>query len=244
MQRLNQLAKTFGFTPDSPLLTEAFTHRSYAVEHSLDYDNQRLEFLGDAVLEIIHTESLYRNYPDLPEGDMTKIRAALSCESTLAALARQLDLGGYLLIGNGEKECGGNDRDSTLCDLFEAVLGAIYLDGGLRAAENFVKPLFDAEFPDPRELLDSLNPKGKLQEFTQGRWHRPPAYRLLRSGGVQHLPFFEVEVTVENFVAPGRGNSRKAAEVDAAARMVRYLARHRVTPDRLEADHADHRTGH
>jgi ribonuclease-3 len=97
-----------------PLVREALTHRTYAVEHHLNYDNQRLEFLGDAVLEIIQTEYLYFRYPQLSEGDLTKIRSALSCESTLAAMARQQDLGNYLLIGNGEKECHGNCRESTL----------------------------------------------------------------------------------------------------------------------------------
>ena len=205
------------------LLREALTHRTYAVEHHLDYDNQRLEFLGDAVLEIIHTETLYRRYPDLPEGDLTKIRAALSCENTLASVARYLELGDYLLIGRGEKECGGNDRESTLCDLFEAVLGAIYLSCGLERAKEFVGASFEAEFPDPEKLLVTLNPKGKLQEFSQSRWHRTPEYRLLRSGGVQHLPFYEVEVHADRFAATGRGNSRKNAEVDAAGKLMKFF---------------------
>lgn len=206
------------------ILQSALTHRTYAVEHHLNYDNQRLEFLGDAVLEIIHTEFLYHRYPDMPEGDMTKIRSVLSCESTLAELARQLGLGKYILIGNGERECGGNDRDSTLCDLFEAVLGAMYLSCGMEYTREFIHRIFARDFKDPGRLLNTLNPKGRLQEFSQGRWHRTPEYRLFRSGGPQHAPFYEVEVRIDRFVASGTGNSRKNAEVDAAGRMVRFLS--------------------
>ena len=223
-KQLPHLVRKLGLPPEaSVLLQEALTHRTYAVEHGLKYDNQRLEFLGDAVLEIIQTESLYFRYPQLSEGDMTKIRSALSCESTLANIARKLDLGSYLLIGNGEKECGGNDRDSTLCDLFEAVLGAVYLGAGLEKAKSFVLDIMAEDFPDPRRLLLSLNPKGQLQEFVQRRWKRTPEYRLFRHGGPQHLPFYEVEVKVERFIALGSGSSRKLAEVDAATKMVMYL---------------------
>jgi ribonuclease-3 len=208
-----------------PLVREALTHRTYAVEHHLNYDNQRLEFLGDAVLEIIQTEYLYFRYPQLSEGDLTKIRSALSCESTLAAMARQQDLGNYLLIGNGEKECGGYDRDSTLCDLFEAVIGALYLACGMENARTFVHNIFDKKFDDPKDLLNTLNPKGRLQEFSQGRWRCTPEYTLFRSGGLQHQPFFEVEVQVGNFRAIGRGNSRKNAEISAAVKLVKFFTK-------------------
>lgn len=223
-KHISRLARELGIPAGAAvLLQEALTHRTYAVEHGLKYDNQRLEFLGDAVLEIIQTEYLYFRYPQLSEGDMTKIRSALSCESTLANIARQLNLGSYLLIGNGEKECGGNDRDSTLCDLFEAVLGAIYLGAGMERAKNFVLDIMNRDFPDPRQLLLSLNPKGQLQELVQRRWKRTPEYRLFRHGGPQHLPFYEVEVKVDRFLALGSGNSRKIAEVAAAAKMVMFL---------------------
>ncbi|MCI5779121.1 MAG: ribonuclease III [Lentisphaeria bacterium] len=225
-ERVPQLLRKLGMPREMlPLLQEALTHRTYAVERGLKYDNQRLEFLGDAVLEIIHTEYLYHRYPDLAEGDMTKIRAALSCEKTLAAAARKLDLGRYLLIGNGEKECSGNERESTLCDLFEAVLGAVYLASGLEGARRFVHGTMAADYPDPRRLLCSLNPKGQLQELVQGRWKRVPEYRLFRRGGPPHQPFFEVEVRVGPFVAPGRGSSRKLAETAAAVKMEAFLHR-------------------
>lgn len=227
VENIPVLGRILGFTPEQlPLLREALTHRTYAVEHHLKYDNQRLEFLGDAVLEIIHTEYLYHRYPDLPEGDLTKIRSALACEATLAEIARHLELGKYLLIGNGEKECGGFDRDSTLCDLFEAVLGALYLACGMEQTRSFVTELFKKEFTDPRQLLYSLNPKGRLQEFSQSRWRKTPEYRLFRSGGLQHAPFYEVEVRIDRYSALGTGCSRKNAEIAAAATLVQFFARH------------------
>ncbi|MBR7131047.1 MAG: ribonuclease III [Lentisphaeria bacterium] len=224
-EKIPALGRKLGLPPDKyDLLKEALTHRTYAVEHNLNYDNQRLEFLGDAVLEIIHTEYLYYRYPEMPEGDMTKVRSALSCETTLAAIARQLDLGEYLLIGNGEKGCGGNDRDSTLCDLFEAVIGAMYLACGLEKTRELVLRLFAVNFKDPRKMLNTLNPKGRLQEFSQGKWHQTPEYRIFRSGGPQHAPFFEVEVQVDRFVGTGSGCSRKTAEIAAAAALLEFLS--------------------
>ena len=222
--RTPELLRKLHLRPENlPVLREAVTHRTYAVEHGIRYDNQRLEFLGDAVLEIILTEYLFHLYEDLSEGDMTKIRAALSCESSLAKAARGLGLGDYLLIGQGEQDCCGNERESTLCDLFEAVLGAIYLCAGLEASRRFVLDRLERDCPDPKRLLLSINPKGQLQELVQSRWKRVPEYRLFRHGGPPHDPFFEVEVRVGNLVAPGRGGSRKQAEVDAAGKLAGFL---------------------
>ena len=146
------------------LLREALTHRSYAVENHLSYDNQRLEFLGDAVLEIVLTEHLYHLYKEYNEGLMTKMRSALVQQDALARLARKLELGSFLITGKGELESGGTERDSTLADLFEALLGAYYLDAGFDAARQFILAQFNAEFPEPHRLLTGLNPKGILQE--------------------------------------------------------------------------------
>ena len=224
MERISELAKRIGLPEQShDRLRDALTHRTDAVEHSVSYDNQRLEFLGDAVLEIIHTDYLFHLYPGLPEGDLTKIRSALACEGMLAKLARKLHLGKYLMIGRGEAASGGNDRDSTLADLFEAVLGAIYLEAGFEFARSFVLDLFRKYCPDPQEQLLSLNPKGRLQELSQRRWGGVPSYVLLRQSGLQHLPVFEVEVRIANLVAIGSGGSRKLAEVDAAHAMCNYL---------------------
>ena len=160
---INELkARLNGEVQWSARLAEALTHRSYAVENALAYDNQRLEFLGDAVLEIVLTEYLFRLYPECDEGAMTKIRSALVREAALARLARKLELGEYLQVGRGEKESGGADRDSTLADLFEAVLGAFYLDGGFEPVREFITAMFAAEYPEPRRLLGTINPKGQI----------------------------------------------------------------------------------
>ena len=227
MERISELAKIIGLPAEShKRLREALTHRTYAVEHGINYDNQRLEFLGDAVLEMIHTDYLFKLYPDLPEGDLTKIRSALSCEGMLADLARKLNLGKFLLIGRGDLGSGGHDRESTLADLFEAVLGAIYLEAGLDFARDFVLGLFKKYCPDPKEQLLSLNPKGRLQEISQRRWGCVPVYRLFRQTGLQHQPVFEVELHVGRFTVLGSGGSRKSAEIAAARIMCDYLKKH------------------
>ena len=208
------------------LLAEALTHRTYAVENRLDRDNQRLEFLGDAVLEIVLTDYLFRLYPECDEGAMTKIRSALVREAALARLARKLELGEYLLVGRGEKESGGADRDSTLADLFEAVLGAFYLDGGFEPVRDFITGMFAAEFPNPRTLLSSINPKGLLQEYSQARWGQPPVYTVLRTTGPEHQPVYEVEVSLHGHVAFGRAASRKQGESAAAQVLYLYLTEH------------------
>ena len=206
-----------------PHLAEAFTHRSYAVEHGLNYDNQRLEFLGDAVLEIILTEYLYNLYPDMKEGDMTKIRSALVQESTLAELAEQLKLGRFLRIGHGEQENGGAERRSTLADLFEAVLGAVYLDAGLESSRAYILPLFQKHTPEPCQLLTSINPKGSLQEYAQKLHLPPPIYRILNVSGPEHRPLYVVEVTFNAHSAVGEAPSRRQAECAAARKLYEFL---------------------
>ena len=226
MINCDELKKRIGFTGNSnQRLIEAITHRSYAVENNLKYDNQRLEFLGDAVLELILTEYLYDRYPDAPEGDLTKIRSGLVCEASLAAIARHIDLGKYLRIGRGEAELKGNTRDSTLADLFEAVLGALYFDSGYEKAKNFVITELEAVCSEPKQLLAELNPKGLLQELSQRRWGETPVYTVLRVIGPQHQPFYEMEVKLHCFVALGSGSSRKAAQMDAAKKLYLHLTK-------------------
>ncbi len=221
---IEELKKKLGFAGSwSQRLTEAITHRSYAVEKNLPYDNQRLEFLGDAVLEIILTEYLFRLYPEASEGEMTKIRSALVRESTLAQLARRYQLGEYLRTGKGEHDSGGANRDSTLADLFEAVLGAFYLDVGFEETKKFLTELIRAEFPDPSSLLDILNPKGQLQEYSQRRWGVIPHYSVLHITGPEHVPLYEVEVHLAGFNAIGRATNRKTAEGYAAQTLYRFL---------------------
>ena len=222
---LSRFKKLLKSTPRPELLREAFTHRTYAVEHNLSFDNQRLEFLGDAVLETILSEYLFNLYPDSPEGDLTKMRSALVCEPALAQLARKLQLGAELRVGHGELESRGAFRDSTLADLFEAVLGALFLGFGFETCKTLLLDLYSIEFPDPRQMLLDINPKGKLQELSQHFWNKTPAYRVFSQTGPQHDPVYTVEVTLNNWVARGLGKNRKSAEFDAAKNMYNYLAK-------------------
>ena len=224
---IEKLKKSLGVDLHNPaLLKEALMHRSYAVENKLSYDNQRLEFLGDAVLEIILTEYLYNVYPEADEGVMTKMRSALAQESAIAQLARRMKLGSYMYIGRGEAASGGSDRDSTLCDLFEAVLGAFYLDQGMERARQWLLELIKHEFPVPHRLLSGLNPKGTLQEYTQHKFGYPPVYQTLSVSGPEHNPVYDVEVTAGSQQAVGQGGSRRQAEFAAAAKLLDLLAQH------------------
>ncbi len=206
------------------LMREAVTHRSYAAEAQLKYDNQRLEFLGDAVLEIILTEYIFHKYPTSTEGVMTKMRSALAQQETLAGFARCLNLGSFLLMGHGERLAGGDDRDSTLCDLFESILGGIYLDGGLDEARKFVLFSVEHSCPEPHLVLVKLNPKGTLQEYAQHKWGAPPVYKLVESFGPDHARTFICEVSAQNFTAQGQGGSRRLAESDAAKNLIEIIA--------------------
>jgi ribonuclease-3 len=206
------------------LLREALTHRTYAVENSLNYDNQRLEFLGDAVLEIILSEYLFQLYPDSREGELTKMRSAMVNQSSLATLARKLDLGNYMIVGKGEKENGGIERASTLSDLFEALLGAMYMDSDLDTVRAFVLRLVKEEFPEPEKLLIDLNPKGILQEYSQKEWNEPPEYTILSVSGPDHAPSFNVEVKVGEHSARGSASNRKQAEIEAAKNAIMIIS--------------------
>lgn len=222
-----KLERVFGLHFNDPALCrEAFTHKSFAAEHNLKYDNQRLELLGDAVVQILMTEELYKRYADLQEGMLTRIRSALVNQDSLSAFARSIGLGDYLLLGRGEIELNGADRDSTLCDTFEAFVGAIYLDQGLDAARTFFLNILNRQIPDPRSVLNGQNPKGALQEFTQQRGMGIPSYRVLSVSGPDHMPVYTVEVRLgkhdpENATA----SSRKHAECSAAEKLLERLKR-------------------
>ncbi len=200
-------------------LLEALTHPSYAAERpNAGADNQRLEFLGDAVLQLVMTTWLYRRHPDLDEGRLTQRRSTLTNEEALARMARSLKLGGWLRLGKGEAAGGGAERASTLADALEAVVGALYLDGGLPAAETFLLRML-AALPDPETLMEEENPKGRLQELTQDKFGVAPAYEVLDVTGPDHQPEFEVRVTLKGEpLATARAGSRRLAE-KAAARL-------------------------
>jgi len=205
-----------------PHLEEALTHRTFTVENGLAYDNQRLEFLGDAVLEILLSEYLFARFP-VQEGDLTKMRSALACEETLAEFSRKLDLGAHLRIGKGEMLRGGAARRSTLADLFEAVLGAIYLDLGMEPSRKLILSLLEQKNADPARMLDEINPKGRLQEFTQERWNVTPKYHVLAVSGPAHDPEYLVEANLRRWTAVAGGKNHKSAECAAAGALLRHL---------------------
>ena len=179
--------------PDgSKLLNEAFTHRSFASENNLTYDNQRLEFLGDAVLELAISTHLYKLYPNAKEGTMTSIRSAMVREETLAGVARKLKLGNKLKTGKGEREMNGHQRASTLADLFEALFGACFLACGYQETERILLEIFEEEFPDPAVSFKQLNPKGRLQELTQKYFNCTPDYKVLYTSGPPHCPHYYI----------------------------------------------------
>jgi len=200
-------------------LEQAFVHSSYLNENS-DFplpSNERLEFLGDAVLGFIVAESLHMEFPELPEGHLTMIRAFLVCRESLNEVASSLKLGDWLLLGRGEEATGGRMRQSNLANAMEALIGAIYLDQGLDVAKEFVlrqlKPLLERT----RAGAISPNYKALLQESLQKQTQLTPNYRVAEVSGPDHDPQFSVEVVIEGDVlARGTGKSRKAAEVEAA----------------------------
>lgn len=199
-------------------------HKTFATEHDIAYDNQRLEFLGDAVVQIIVTEELFHRYPDMKEGAMTKIRSAMVNQEALATIARNLHLGEYLQLGRGEKEAHGDQRDSTLSDLFEAFMGAIFLDSGMDAARELLVNYIREHIPEPADIVKSENPKGALQEFTQQRHMGVPKYHVASVTGPEHQPLHRVEVTIPGYEpVSGYAFSRKQAESDAARRLLAIL---------------------
>ena len=215
-----QLQKVIGHQFKQPeLFQEALTHPSLAHEHAdaKMADNQRLEFLGDAVLQLILTDRIYALYPSFPEGKLTQVRAHLANRHTLFRRAQALNLGDYLLLGKGEESSGGRQRLSNLADAFESLLGAIYLDGGIRAARKFVHRQFADEMTQLTEATPRQNPKGRLQELLQERSTANPHYRVIRESGPDHHKDFEAIVEWEGReIGRGTGSSKKLAEIAAA----------------------------
>ncbi len=199
------------------LLKEALTHRSFATERKLNYDNQRLEFLGDAVLEIVISKYLFNRYPKEQEGVLTKMRSAIVQEDALATLANNLNLGKFVSLGKGEQTLKGYERPALLADAFEATFGAIYLDGGFEIAHSILIPLIELIFPDPKRLIYEINPKGALQELSLQKYKISPTYDLVTVEGPDHNPIYKVKVEIENIIsAEGSGTKKKMAEFEAA----------------------------
>lgn len=205
------------------LLTRALTHRSYVNENpNSTQDNERLEFLGDAVLDFIVGAWVFHRFPEMPEGDLTKMRSALVKNEQLAVFARKLELGRAILLGRGEYASGGHHRDALLGSAFEAVIGALYLDSGLGAVESFVTPLLDGA---RESILNELHdPKSHLQEWAQSQKMGTPRYNTVSFSGPDHARIFEVEVEVAGEVrGRGTGSSKHAAEQAAAQNALENL---------------------
>jgi ribonuclease-3 len=208
---------------DENLLRLAVTHPSVAHESGKELEhNQRLEFLGDAVLGMILSRALYEKFPDAEEGPLTKSRAKLVNRKTLAEHARAIELGAHLILSHGEENSGG--RNSALADAFEALLGAIFLDGGFDVAREFILREFENDFSALAETSGIENPKGELQEWLQAKSANAPEYKILSATGPDHDRNFECAVFHDGVeLACGRGKSKKAAESDAALAALKKL---------------------
>lgn len=198
------------------LLKQALTHSSFTNEQKINktQDYERLEFLGDAVLELVSSEFLYREHPGVPEGKLTKMRASMVCEPALAFCAKDLELGKFIRLGKGEESTGGRERDSITSDAMEAVIGAIYLDGGMESAKSFINRFILSDLDNKVLFYDS---KSNLQELIQGSLKKEFHYEVLQESGPEHDKTFVVEVLMDQIsIGKGTGRTKKAAEQQAA----------------------------
>ncbi len=218
--RFDDLRERLGLESVSEELLElAFTHSSYSREHGLDElaNNQRLEYLGDAVLDLVCAAYLYRTYPGMSEGDLTRLKAAIVRKSALASVARDLELGHYILLGRGEETTGGRRKASLLADVVEALIGAIFLSVGLDGAREFVLEHFSSLLEDVESRETLRDHKSALQEILQARSMPPPRYRVTRTEGPPHDRWFTVEASLDGrVIGSGEGGAKRAAEQEAA----------------------------
>ena len=206
------------------LLQNALTHSSYANErwHNSLLSNERLEFLGDSVLGMLVAEYLYRNFPNRPEGELTRMRADMVCEKTLASAANRIGIGNHLLLGHGEERFGGRNRESILADAMESVIAACFLDGGIQAALKVVQQYILVEVPVKR--MNNADYKTQLQELVQQKKNQVLSYVLVGESGPDHDKHFDVEVKLNgNVVGSGSGSSKKRAEQMAAKAAIEKL---------------------
>lgn len=215
---LNELEETIGYTfKDKLYIKTAVTHSSYANESKYgDKSNERLEFLGDSVLSIVVSDYIFKNCPNYPEGDLSKLRAALVCEKTLSRFAKKIHLGEFLKLSHGEENIRGNERPSILADAFEALIAAIYLDGGMEQAAKFIMEFVKPEIDSPRSF-SFKDYKTTLQEIIQKNPEEKITYVLVGESGPDHDKHFTVEVRLNsNKIGKGGGRSKKEAEQQAA----------------------------
>lgn len=214
------------FGDDIRLLARALTHRSYVNEHQdVVSDNERLEFLGDAVLDFVVGSWVYNRFPEMAEGELTRMRSALVRTETLAEFARQLKLGQAMRLGRGELQGGGRDRDVLLCATFEALVGAIYQRNELDVAKAFILPFLEPMAETILMQMQTIDPKSRLQEYTQSRGWGIPKYITAQAEGPDHAKVFEIEVQVNGqILGTGNGSSKHAAQLAAAQRALENLA--------------------
>ncbi len=226
---LNELEQKIGYSfKNKALLEQSMTHSSYANERKINKINsyERLEYLGDAILELIVSEHLYNTMPDKQEGYLTKTRASYVCEYTLSSCAKELNYGGYVRLSKGEDMTGGRDRSSILCDLFEAVLGGIYLDGGITPAREYVNKHLLKDIENKSLFYDA---KTNLQELVQKDIHEEVRYELVSEEGPEHNKTYTSEVYIgDKYFAKGVGQSHKAAEQMAAFNALLILKNSRL----------------
>lgn len=217
MTNLEEFQQIIGYTfKDSSLLEQALTHSSYANERQMRKrsDNERLEYLGDAVLELVSSDFLYHVHRDYSEGQLTRLRASIVCEPTLASCGNDIRLGEFIKLGKGEEQTGGRSRKSVVSDALEAVIGAIYLDGGLKPAKIFIRRFILVDLESRQLFYDS---KTILQEYVQGEYAKTLHYEVVRVDGPDHAKVFHVEARIdEDVVGIGSGSSKKMAEQEAA----------------------------
>jgi ribonuclease-3 len=224
---LNTLQQALGISfQDLSLLEQAMVHSSYSNENPAytTLSNERLEFLGDAVLGFLIAERLHHGFPRLSEGEMTRLRAAIVRRSCLARIAATIGLGNHLYLGKGEEAGGGREKSTNLAAALEALIAAVYLDQGLVATREFVLRLFDTELDTALTQGSGSDYKSRLQEFTQAKWQLTPTYHLVEAVGPDHDKTFTVEVRIDDTVlARGSGKSKKMAETEAARAALRRV---------------------
>lgn len=204
---------------DKEKIKLAFTHSSYANEHrnTISENNERLEFLGDAVLDMVVSEYIYKKFPKMPEGELTKLRAGVVCEGSLAKIAREFEFGKYLLLGKGEESTGGRNRDSILADAFEAVIGAICIDGGIESVSKYIMSFMEKVIDDMKINFRTLDCKTHLQEIIQKNSKNPIVYKIIDEKGPDHDKVFIAGVYHNDItLGIGEGKSKKEAEQNAA----------------------------
>ncbi len=208
------------------LIHQAFMHSSYANEHKSKSDNERLEYMGDAVLQVWVSEKLFKFNPPLNEGQMTTLRARLVCEKALSIYAKELNLDSFLLLGTGEERNGGRKKDSILADMFEAFIGALYIDQGLAKIVSILDEVITPRINNPDDIEVNLDYKTKLQEYIQSDTRKTVVYEVVSMVGPSNNPLFKVKVMLDDLtLGVGSGNSKKKAEQNAAKNAFEKMVR-------------------